>query len=409
MRHKRVEEQIAIIAQKYEAMKPYLTERSRRMWAATEAQLLGYGGQKVVHEATGLSGTTIRRGLVELKTAEGERVGMERIRKAGGGRKNKGTLDTSLKGDIAQMIEASTCGDPQTPLLWTSKSTRAIARELNKEGTRVSHSLVAKLLDEMDYSLQATRKIKEGSDHPERDSQFRFIAEKSKTFQQTGQPVISVDTKKKELIGAYKNNGQEYHAKGQPPEVNVHDFMDKEKGKASPYGVYDLSKNKGWVSVGISNDTAEFAVNSIRQWWQEMGVESYPKAPALYINAHGGGSNGSRVRLWKAELQRFANEIGKEIHVSHFPPGTSKWNKIEHKMFCFISKNWRGKPLIDTRTIIQLIGNTTTTKGLTIKARLDPRIYEKARKVSDVEFQKIAIEPDPFHGEWNYKIVPQER
>jgi hypothetical protein len=407
MEQRTAEEQITLVRQKYEAMKPYLNERSRRVWAASEARTLGYGGQAIVHTATGLSGTTNRRGLVELGTEEGERVGLERIRKAGGGRKSKTTLDQGLKGDIARIIEASTCGDPETPLLWTSKSTRAIAAELNQDGLRVSHTLVAKLLAEMDYSLQGTRKVKEGSAHPDRDAQFTFIAEKTKTFQQEGQPVISVDTKKKELIGEYKNGGQEYHPKGQPIAVNVYDFMDKQKGKATPYGVYDLSKNKGWVSVGISSDTAEFAVNSIRQWWQEMGGELYADAQALYINADGGGSNGSRVRLWKAELQRFANEIGKAIHVSHFPPGTSKWNKIEHKMFCFISKNWRGKPLIDTATIVQLIGNTTTTKGLTIRARLDDRIYEKARKVTDEEFQKIAIEPDPFHGEWNYKIVPQ--
>jgi len=407
MGQKSAEEQISVVRQKYEAMKPYLNERSRRIWAASEARTLGYGGQKIVHEATGLSGTTISRGLVELATAEGERVALGRIRSAGGGRKSKTTLDKDLKGDIARIIEATTCGDPETPLLWTSKSTRAIANELNQDGPRVSHSLVAKLLDEMDYSLQGNRKVKEGADHPDRDAQFSFIAAKTKDFQQHEQPVISVDTKKKELIGEYKNGGQEYHPKGQPTEVNVHDFMDKQKGKAAPYGVYDLSKNAGWVSVGISSDTAEFAVNSIRQWWQAMGVESYANAPALYITADGGGSNGSRVRLWKAELQRFANEIGKEIHVSHFPPGTSKWNKIEHKMFCFISKNWRGKPLIDTATIVQLIGNTTTTKGLTITARLDERIYEKARKVTDEEFQKIALQPDLFHGEWNYSIHPQ--
>jgi hypothetical protein len=407
MEQKSAEEQISILQQKYQAIKPYLNERSRRIWAASEARTLGYGGQKIVHEATGLSGTTISRGLEELGAAEGERVALGRIRKAGGGRKSKAMVDKDLKGDISRIVEVSTCGDPETPLLWTSKSTRAIANELNKDGPRVSHSLVAKLLDEMDYSLQGNRKVKEGSEHPDRDAQFTFIAEKTKDFQRRGQPVISVDTKKKELIGEYKNGGQEYHPKGQPTAVNVYDFMDKQKGKAAPYGVYDLSKNNGWVSVGISSDTAEFAVNSIRQWWQEMGVESYANAQALYINADGGGSNGSRVRLWKAELQRFANAIGKEIHVSHFPPGTSKWNKIEHRMFCFISKNWRGKPLIDTATIVQLIGNTTTTKGLTINARLDEHIYEKARKVTDDEFQKIAIEPDPFHGEWNYKITPQ--
>jgi Rhodopirellula transposase DDE domain len=409
MGHKSAEEQASILQQKYQAIKPYLNERSRRLWAATEAQALGYGGQKIVHEATGLSNTTISRGLVELASEETTRVAIGRIRKAGGGRKSQTTLDKDLIQALTQLIEASTCGDPETPLLWTSKSTRHLADELNQNGHRVSHSLVAKLLDEMDYSLQGTRKVKEGSHHPDRDAQFTFITEKTRDFQKQGQPVISVDTKKKELIGEYKNGGREYHPKGQPTEVNVYDFMDKETGKAAPYGVYDLSKNNGWVSVGISSDTAEFAVNSIRHWWQEMGVESYANAHALYINADGGGSNGSRVRLWKAELQRFANQIGKEIHVSHFPPGTSKWNKIEHKMFCFISKNWRGKPLIDTATIVQLIGNTTTTKGLIIKARLDEHIYEKSRKVTDEEFQKIALEPDPFHSEWNYKIIPQEQ
>lgn len=409
MEYKTAKEQMASVAQEYEAMKPYLNERGRRIWAATAARLLGYGGQSIVHEATGLSGTTIRRGLVELETAEGEGVELARIGKGGGGRKSKRTLDKTLNSDIARIIEGSTCGDPESPLLWTAKSTRAIATELNKEDPSVSHSLVVKLLDEMDYTLQGTRKVKEGADHPDRDAQFHFIAEKTKAFQQAGQPVISVDTKKKERIGEYKNGGQEYHPKGPPIEVNVHDFMDKQKGKAAPYGVYDLSKNEGWVRVGISRDTAEFAVNSIRQWWQEMGVESYANAPALYINADGGASNGSRLRLWKTELQRFANDIGKEIHVSHFPPGTSKWNKIEHKMFGFISKNWRGKPLIDTATIVQLVGNPTTTNGLTIQARLDQRTYEKAPKVSDDEFQKIALEPDPFHGECNYKICPQQQ
>lgn len=407
MGYKSSEAQITIIRQKYAAMKPYLNERSRRIWAASEARTLGYGGQKIVHEATGLSGTTISRGLVELAAEEEARVELGRIRKVGGGRKSKTAVDKRLKEDISRIIEASTCGDPETPLLWTSKSTRAIAEALNQDGPRVSHSLVAKLLDEMDYSLQGNRKVKEGADHPDRDAQFSFIAEKTKDFQQRGQPVISVDTKKKELIGEYKNAGQEYHPKGRPPQVNVHDFMDKEKGKAAPYGVYDLSKNAGWVSVGISSDTAEFAVNSIRQWWQEMGIQAYAHASALYINADGGGSNGSRVRLWKAELQRFANELGKAIHVSHFPPGTSKWNKIEHKMFCFISKNWRGKPLIDTATIVQLIGNTTTTQGLTIQAKLDDHIYEKSRKVTDEEFLKIVLQPALFHGEWNYTILPQ--
>jgi hypothetical protein len=406
---KKVEEQVAVMRQKYQTIQPYLDERSRRLWAATEAKAFGYGGQAAARRATGMSCSTISRGLAELAAEETERAAPGRIRRSGGGRKSQTTLDKTLIEDIAKLVEASTRGDPETPLLWTSKSTRRIAEELNKDGQRASHSLVAKLLEEMDYSLQGTRKIKEGSHHPDRDAQFTFIAAKTKDFQERGEPVISVDTKKKELIGEYKNGGLEYQPKGQPIAVNVYDFVDKAKGKAAPYGVYDLSRNNGWVSVGISSDTAEFAVNSIRRWWQEMGIEVYADAQALYINADGGGSNGSRVHLWKAELQRFANEIGKKIHVSHFPPGTSKWNKIEHKMFCFISKNWRGKPLIDTATIVQLIGNTTTTTGLTIKASLDERVYEKARKVPDDEFQNIAIVPDPFHGEWNYTISPQEQ
>lgn len=407
MRNKSTKEQVLDLQKKYQAMKPYLNERSRRIWAANEARSLGFGGQKVVHEATGISRGTISKGMQELAIEETERVNLQRIRKVGGGRKRKDVLDKDLVQDISNILEASTRGDPETPLLWSSKSTRKIADELNKERQRVSHTTVAKLLDEMGYSLQGNRKVQEGSQHPDRDAQFRFIAEKTKDFQRRKQPVISVDTKKKELIGEYKNGGQDYCKKGKPIEVNVYDFIDKEKGKAAPYGVYDLLKNTGWVSVGISSDTAEFAVNSIRSWWQEMGAADYANAQALYINADGGGSNGSRVRLWKFELQRFANEIGKEIHVSHFPPGTSKWNKIEHKMFCFISKNWRGKPLVDTATIVQLIGNTTTKKGLIIRARLDENIYEKSIKVTDEEFQKIAIKRNPFHGDWNYKITPQ--
>ena len=402
MRNKSTKEQVLDLQKKYQAMKPYLNERSRRIWAANEARSLGFGGQKVVHEATGISRGTISKGMQELAIEETERVNLQRIRKVGGGRKRKDVLDKDLVQDISNILEASTRGDPETPLLWSSKSTRKIADELNKERQRVSHTTVAKLLDEMGYSLQGNRKVQEGSQHPDRDAQFRFIAEKTKDFQRRKQPVISVDTKKKELIGEYKNGGQDYCKKGKPIEVNVYDFIDKEKGKAAPYGVYDLLKNTGWVSVGISSDTAEFAVNSIRSWWQEMGAADYANAQALYINADGGGSNGSRVRLWKFELQRFANEIGKEIHVSHFPPGTSKWNKIEHKMFCFISKNWRGKPLVDTATIVQLIGNTTTKKGLIIRARLDENIYEKSIKVTDEEFQKIAIKRNPFHGDWNY-------
>jgi hypothetical protein len=266
---------------------------------------------------------------------------------------------------------------------------------------------VAKILEQLDYSLQGNRKVLEGSDNPDRDAQFNFIYNKTKDFQSRNQPVISVDTKKKELIGEYKNNGQEYCPKGKPTQVNVYDFLDESKGKVAPYGVFDIAKNNGFVSVGISSDTSTFAVNSIRLWWHEMGKLSYPDATEIYINADGGGSNGSRVRLWKVELQKFANEIGKVIHISHFPPGTSKWNKIEHKMFCFISKNWRGKPLIDRLTVVQLIANTTTKKGLTIKAALDEREYEKGIKVSDEELAQINLKKSDFHGEWNYLISPK--
>jgi Rhodopirellula transposase DDE domain len=405
---KRVEEQVALIQRKYRAIAPYLNERSRRLWAASEARALGHGGQKRVHEATGLSCATISKGERELAAAEAGQVETERIRKTGGGRKSKLEVDKTLQQDLADILESSTRGDPATPLRWSSKSTRKIAAALNQGRHRVSHSLVAKLLDDMGYSLQGNRKVHEGASHPDRDAQFQFIAEKAKAFQQQGQPVISVDTKKKELIGRFRNGGQEYRPKGQPILVNVYDFLDKQKGKAVPYGVYDLSKNEGWVSVGLSSDTAQFAVNSIRYWWQEMGAARYANATALYITADGGGSNGSRVRLWKVELQRFADEIGKTIHVSHFPPGTSKWNKIEHKMFCFISKNWRGQPLIDAATIVQLIGSTTTTTGLIINARLDDTVYKKSIKVTDEQLQQLLLEPDPFHGEWNYKIVPRK-
>ena len=347
------------------------------------------------------------RGLEELATEAGERGEPGRIGQAGGGRKSKTVQDKALKGDISRMIAASRGGDPETPLLWTSQRTRALAAELNQDGPRVSPGLGARLLDEMDDSLQGPRKVKEGSDQPDRAGQFRFMAEKTQDFQQPGPALIAVETKKKDRIGASQNRGQAYPAQGQPAEVNVPDFMAKEKGKATPAGVYDLSKNKGWVRVGIRSDTAELAVNSLRPGGQEMGVESDSHAPALDIKAEGGGRYGSRGRGWKTEWQRFANEIGQEIHVAHFPPGTRKGNKIEPKMFWFISKNGRGKPLLDTATIVQLIGNTPTTKGLIIRARLDDPIDQKSRKVTDEEFQKIALEPDPFHGEWNYTILPQ--
>lgn len=397
-----------IIRKKYEKLVPFLGERARRIWVAIEAESLGYGGQRIVHKVTGIAINTIRQGIKELKLDSGELVAEARVRKKGGGRKLQVEKDVTLKQDILELVESSTRGDPEAPLLWCSKSLRNIADEVNKKAQRVSHTHVGKILEQEGYSLQANRKTKEGGSNPDRDAQFNFISNKTKDFQSRNQPVISVDTKKKELVGEFKNSGEEYCKKSQPTKVNVYDCVDKEKGKASPYGIYDISKNNGFVSVGISADTAEFSVNSIRSWWCEMGEATYKNAAEIYINADGGGSNGSRVRLWKIELQKFANEINKVIHVSHFPPGTSKWNKIEHKMFCFISKNWRGKVLIDTATIVQLIASTTTKKGLTIKSKLDERQYEKGIKISDQELAQINIATDSFHGEWNYQIIPKE-
>lgn len=391
---------------KYKFINPYLNEKSRRIWAATEVMTIGRGGLKLVQEVTRLSHNTIGRGIREIK--EENNNDPTRIRKNGGGRRKNTVIDKKLLPDIKALVESSTRGDPESPLLWCSKSTRHIADELNKNSQRTSHSAVGAILRDLDYSLQSNRKVKEGSYHPDRDAQFKFINQKTKEFIASKNPVISVDTKKKENIGEFKNAGQEYHIKGNAPKVNVYDFIDKEKGKAAPYGIYDICKNIGWVSVGISSDTAEFAVNSIRSWWNDMGKDIYANASELYINADGGGSNGSRVRLWKLELQKLANEIGKPICVSHFPPGTSKWNKIEHKMFSFISQNWRGKPLVDTTTIVQLIGNTKTTTGLKISAILDNNVYKKGIQVSDAEFAKINLERDEFHGEWNYKILPQK-
>ena len=306
------------------------------------------------------------------------------------------------------MVESATAGDPCNPLLWTSKSTYIIADELNKKGYRAGRKVVGRILKSLNYSLQSNKKTKEGLGHIDRDKQFQYINEKTKSFQSQYKPVLSVDTKKKENIGNYKNNGKEYRSKQNPREVKGHDFTDKNKGKVAPYGIYDITLNKGWVSVGINNDTAQFAVNSIRSWWYEMGQESYSKADEIFINADGGGSNGYRTRLWKIELQKLANEMDKSIHVSHFPPGTSKWNKIEHKMFCFISANWKARPLIDRSTVVNLIANTKTKNGLTIKAKLDENIYQKGIKIPDDVLASVNIQTDPFHGEWNYVIHPQK-
>lgn len=393
---------------KYTRMLPYLNERSRRVWAGMEAESLGHGGITIVQAATNLDHKTIRRGITELSEGIEGKVDLNRIRKKGGGRKKAAAKDPTLIDDIKNIVEPATLGDPERPLRWTSKSLHHIEAELNQESHRASHSLVGRILTDLEYSLQANRKTREGEkDHPDRNAQFEHISETAKAFQKTDCPVISVDEKKKENIGNFKNNGKEYHKKGKPEQVNVYDFIDKEKGKVNPYGVYDLSKDKGWVSVGISNDTAAFAVNSIRAWWNNLGKSAYPKAKKLMITADCGGSNGYRVRLWKVELQKFANEIGRSITTCHFPPGTSKWNKIEHRLFAFISKNWRGQPLIDRATVVSLIGSTKTKTGLAVRAVLDENDYEKGIKVPDEELAAVNIERDQFHGEWNYTIHPK--
>lgn len=359
--------------------------------------------------ATGLSRTTIYQAISELNQQNRDLDGrvLGAIRQPGGGRKPLRQADPQLVKDLQKLVESSTRGDPQSPLLWTSKSTTKLAEELQEMGHAVSQSSVWRLLNAMDYSLQANRKVHEGDNEPERDEQFLHIAKRVKQFQGHHQPVISVDAKKKELLGEYKNQGKEWHSKGNPIEVNVYDFVDEKRGKALPYGVYDLYLNQGWVNVGIDHDTAQFAVESIRRWWCEMGCPLYPHAQQLLITADCGGSNGYRVRLWKLELQHLADETGLEIEVCHFPPGTSKWNKIEHQMFCHISQNWRGRPLTSRQVVINLINHTQTKQGLRIQAKLDKHHYKTKIKVNEEEFNAISIERDLFHGEWNYRIKPR--
>jgi len=391
--------------ERFQRITGHLDEKSRRLWCANEAIAIGFGGITLVASATKVSRTTITEGIKEI---EGKKeLPQKSIRRCGGGRKLNTEKDKDLKSDLENVIEGSTRGDPEQPLKWVSKSTRNIADELNKKKKRTSHALISRLLAGMGYSLQANRKTDEGKNHPDRNEQFNFINEKTKVFQKNNFPVLSVDTKKKENIGNFKNSGQEYHKKGSPEKVNVYDFIDKEKGKVAPYGIYDLSKNNGWVNVGISFDTAAFAVNSIRAWWHDLGKKFYKNAQEILITADCGGSNGYRVRLWKTELQKPATELNMTINVSHFPPGTSKWNKIEHKLFCFISKNWRGKPLLDRATIVNLIGNVKTKTGLVVKAGLDENHYEKGIKISNKELLAVKLENNVFHGEWNYKIHPQ--
>ena len=387
---------------KYVALEPELTERSRRLWAATEARALGHGGIALVERATGVSRSTISRGLRELES--GEVLGPERTRRRGGGRKRATEKDPTLLPDLESLVEPTASGDPDSPLRWTSKSVRKLADELTTMGHEVSHKLVADLLHELRYSLQANRKTREGSWHPDRDAQFGYINDMVARFQDEGQPVISVDTKKKELIGDFKNPGREWRPKGSPERVRVHDFLIPEQGKAIPYGVYDLTRNQGWVSVGVTHDTASFAVNAIRSWWKHMGRPSYRDANALLITADAGGSNGPRVRLWKWELQRFANRTGLSIMVCHFPPGTSKWNKIEHRLFSYIAMNWRGKPLTSLATVVSLIGSTTTKRGLRVRSEIDKTAYAKGVKITDRQMANIKLESHTFHGDWNYTI-----
>jgi hypothetical protein len=404
---------ISNVRQKYEALAPLLHEKARRCWAACEALSLGRGGISLVAAATDLSRPTIRRGITELQAGGHvpDRPGgdPQRIRRAGGGRYPIAATDRTLIRDLKRLIDPATRGDPMSPLLWTCKSTRNLTDALLGLGHDLSHQTVGRLLVELGYSLQANRKTEEGQDHPDRDAQFEHINAQVRSFQRRGQPVISVDTKKKEIVGNYKNSGREWEPSGRPRRVKSKDFPDKELGKVAPYGVYDLTTNEGWVNVGISHDTAEFAVESVRRWWVRMGRPVYAAAKELLITADAGGSNGSRNRLWKVCLQDLADETGLRIAVCHFPPGTSKWNKIEHRMFCHITENWRGRPLVSRAVVVNLIGNTRTRTGLRVEAELDTNTYEKGIKVTDREMETVQIKKDKFHGDWNYKIEPHSK
>jgi len=392
---------------KYTALAPVLTERSRRLWAATEARALGRGGIERVKQATGLARSTIERGIQEL--GSGETLSPERTRRPGGGRKRATDKDVTLAADLDALVEPTASGDPDSPLRWTSKSVRRLAKELRAQGHEVSHTLVAELLQASGYSLQGNRKTREGPQHPDRDAQFRYIFDQVRRFQKRKQPAISVDTKKKELVGDFKNAGREWRPKGTPEPVRVHDFLIPEQGKAIPYGVYDLHRNEGWVSVGIDHDTASLAVNAIRSWWKRMGRPAYAGATSLLITADAGGSNGPRLRLWKWELQQFANRTGLPITVCHFPPGTSKWNKIEHRLFSHIATNWRGKPLVSLAVIVSLIGSTTTAAGLRVSSEIDHGSYPQGTVVTDEQMAQVNLKPHGFHGDWNYTIRPRER
>ena len=400
------------IQRRFRTLSPFLDERMRRLVAAAESEAIGYGGVSAVARATGVSRRAITDGLRELTQGKRARQGMPargRIRREGAGRKRAMDKDPSLLADLDRLVDPVTRGDPESPLRWTCKSVRQLAEELKQEGHAVSYQTVAELLHALDYSLQANQKRLEGSQHADRDAQFQHINRKAQRYLKKNEPVISVDTKKKELVGDFKNGGREWQIKGEPEPVRVHDFeiRQPDKGKVAPYGVYDLGQNVGWVSVGVDRDTAAFAVESIRRWWRWMGSQSYPHAKRLLITADSGGSNGARVRLWKWELQQFADETGLEISVCHFPPGTSKWNKIEHRLFSFISQNWRGKPLISHEVIINLIAATTSKTGLAVKSELDFNTYPPGIKVTDQQMAELHLRRDRFHGDWNYSLLPR--
>lgn len=405
-------DQVPNLTSKFRSLKATFTERGRRLWAASEARSLGHGGIKIVASVTGLSRQTIERGVKELKRSEeakiidNETIPTTASRRSGGGRKRLTAKDATLLSDLDNLVDPVTRGHPESALRWTSKSLDKLATELQAMGHKVSERSVSKLLKDQGYSLQAMRKTKEGDSHEHRNGQFEHIARLVKEFQSSGDPVVSVDAKKKELVGTFANKGREYQPKGQPEAANTYDFPDKELGKVTPYGVYDLFHNVGWVSVGIDHDTAEFAVQTLRLWWKEMGQELYPNATRLLITSDGGGSNGSRVRLWKVAIQQFADELGMTIYCCHFPPGTSKWNKIEHRMFSYISINWRGRALASRQIIVEMIGATTTKAGLRIRSALDEGIYPVGKKVTDSEMEALNLKRDAFQPTWNYSLSP---
>jgi hypothetical protein len=400
---------IARIRRKYRRLRGTLNERSRRLWAASEALEIGWGGVTVVAAATQMSQTTVRAGIAELKTPRRGRTALppERIRRLGGGRRRAAINDPQLLPTLDGLVEPTSRGDPESPLRWTIKSTRTLAEELSRQAHPISYGTVATLLDEAGYSLQSNRKTREGASHPDRNAQFEYLNAEMAMFLKRGQPAISVDTKKKELVGDFKNGGRAWRPRGQPKEVRVHDFPDAVLGKAIPYGVYDILNNQGWVSVGIDHDTAAFAVNTIRRWWKRMGRRRFPNARELLVTADSGGSNSARCRLWKVALQELADDTRLKITVAHLPPGTSKWNKIEHRLFSFITQNWRGQPLASLQTIVELIGHTRTSTGLTVLAELDKNTYPKGIEVPDEQLEQIHLKPHVFHGEWNYTILPR--